>query len=673
MASPISLKRPSDHVEEERDGGGDVNTPAPSATSSEKPLSKRQKSIAAAQEIKRLEKEIKDRQIVEEKAKTNGEKVHTESDSTITDAMSMASPDLLKLPSDHVEVERDGGGDVNTPAPSATSSEKPLSKRQKSVAAAQETKRQEKEIKDRQRAEEKAKRNGEKEEKRKVREAQSKAKEEERNQREKVREAQLKAKEDERRKKEKSQLRLNSFFVQNATAGSPSLKGQNSRTERRNPISSINEGEHPKSRSASPKPQDPQPSEYERLFKPFFWHLHTIPAPGSRMLRDRDGLKHAQINIDEQLNASEDAKLSIRPFDSLESLHIHTHKNLSRGIQHNAVKDLLARIHGTCQNPIDLTGLGSGAVDKATALLTAIPVKYLKFAEDVRPPYVGTYTKVLDLRARSKLRRNPFKRILPMDYDYDSEAEWEEPGEGEDLDSEGEEEVGDDEEEDEMKGFLDDEEAGDAQRRLVTGDLQPLSTGICWENSQHAHHSNNQDQGLDLQFFRLEMICGERGNPSHAEKFLTVLETFKLPIDPYSTVYWQTRSQISQAQSACHTTMDPPRAPLTNISRSNNLRTIPSTAEALKAPFATTEISMPPNPSKAPKRLIGPDAFDDFKKAVAGSDLTKTGLVEILKKQFPKQSKDAIKDTLGLIAERVGGREAEKRWVLKASYSMASS
>ncbi|KAL9616345.1 MAG: hypothetical protein Q9204_008584 [Flavoplaca sp. TL-2023a] len=57
--------------------------------------------------------------------------------------------------------------------------------------------------------------------------------------------------------------------------------------------------------------------------------------------------------------------------------------------------------------------------------------------------------------------------------------------------------------------------------------------------------------------------------------------------------------------------------------------------------------------------------MEDFKRAVDGSDLTKAGLIEILKKQFPKQSKDAIKDTLGMIAERTGSKEKDKRWVIK--------
>ena len=33
--------------------------------------------------------------------------------------------------------------------------------------------------------------------------------------------------------------------------------------------------------------------------------------------------------------------------------------------------------------------------------------------------------------------------------------------------------------------------------------------------------------------------------------------------------------------------------------------------------------------------------------------------------RFPKASKDAIKDTLGLVAQRVGIKEADKVWVLR--------
>lgn len=156
-----------------------------------------------------------------------------------TFTITMASPNPLKRPFDHTHVQLGGGGpqedtqrsewqsehleassstdhphpplldqvqvteaneshlplavctgpapeDPNIPAVSSTSSVKPPSKRQKLAQAEQETKRKEKEVKDRQRAEEKAKKDGEKEAKRKSREAQIKAKEEEKVRREKA-------------------------------------------------------------------------------------------------------------------------------------------------------------------------------------------------------------------------------------------------------------------------------------------------------------------------------------------------------------------------------------------------------------------------------------------------------------------------------------------------------
>lgn len=438
----------------------------------------------------------------------------------------------------------------------------------------------------------------------------------------------------------KSQLRLNSFFVQKSSAASPKSNGQSPKSSRRSSISTLNDGVISRGRSASPKPPKMQPLEYERLFPPFYVQAHTTLAPETRFSRDEDGLKYARNKIDEELQASEDTRLSIGAFNPFELLHISAHQQSSRSRQRNTVKDLLARIHGTSGNPIDLTGSRSKAVDKPTALLAAIPVKYLSFSEDVRPPYIGTYTKASDSRTCSKLRRNPFTRSLPTDYDYDSEAEWEEPGEGEDLGSEGEEEVGEDDEEDEMDGFLDDDEAGDgnrmvnAKRRIVVSDLEPHSIGICWETSTHGYHSKKEDRGLDLEPFRLEMISGKPGLMNPAKAILTGVETFELPIDPYSTTYWQPRPrEVSQAQWVIHTPMDPPRIPLTHISRPNNVKNAPSMSETLKVPTARSELLMPAKPSRAPKRLIAVDILEAFKNAVAGSDLTKAGLVEVLKKQ----------------------------------------
>lgn len=75
--------------------------------------------------------------------------------------------------------------------------------------------------------------------------------------------------------------------------------------------------------------------------------------------------------------------------------------------------------------------------------------------------------------------------------------------------------------------------------------------------------------------------------------------------------------------------MDPPRIPLKTINRVNGRvedtavpRFIPNPANSALA-----------GPSKPPRRLIAADLMITFKAAIQGSELTKAGLVEVLKKQ----------------------------------------
>lgn len=56
--------------------------------------------------------------------------------------------------------------------------------------------------------------------------------------------------------------------------------------------------------------------------------------------------------------------------------------------------------------------------------------------------------------------------------------------------------------------------------------------------------------------------------------------------------------------------------------------------------------------------------MENFKREIQGSDLSKLGLIEVLKKKFPKQTGAAIKGTLEMVARRVGSKEVDKRWVL---------
>lgn len=274
-----------------------------------------------------------------------------------------------------------------------------------------------------------------------------------------------------------------------------------------------------RSRSTSVSDRKPLQSDYERSFPPFFLQSHTGLAPYSRFSRDEEGLETIRSTIDESMGTIEERQHSLQqapPFDAATLLPLPAHKKTRRKPYRKTVREIVARINGSVDHPIDLTGLKSEAsAEKPAHWLRAISTKYLKFAEDVRPPYIGTYSKLPAASTISKLCRNPFTRALPQtNYDYDSEAEWEEPGEGEDLDSEGEEELGEDEDGDEMDGFLDDEDAGDVggvagnRRRLVIGDLEPVSTGLCWDDCQGGGKSEDRPSTIDLRPFSLEIILG---------------------------------------------------------------------------------------------------------------------------------------------------------------------
>jgi hypothetical protein len=104
----------------------------------------------------------------------------------------------------------------------------------------------------------------------------------------------------------------------------------------------------------------------------------------------------------------------------------------------------------------------------------------------------------------TKLARNPFRRDLPnTNYDYDSEAEWVEDEDAEDLKSEDEEEEAEDDDED-MDKFLDDEndETTSSRRLVVQGDLEPVSTGLCWEDRKR------RNSHVKMMPYRMEIIIG---------------------------------------------------------------------------------------------------------------------------------------------------------------------
>jgi len=257
--------------------------------------------------------------------------------------------------------------------------------------------------------------------------------------------------------------------------------------------------------------------DYEKLFPSFFVKAHTRLALWNRFSQDEGVKGDTSVKLDRFLGQDDSSSVAnttsaLRTEFDLKLLNTHLRRRQSRRGAQLPVKEIVARLNGTAKNPIDLTDPAAHqVVQNPIHMLKAIPTKFLKFAEDVRPPYIGTYTKVSEGNITTKLSRNPFVRALPStDYDYDSEAEWEEPEEGEDLDSEGEEEVEEDDGED-MEGFLDDRDADEVKkRRPIIGDLEPTCTGLCWEDSQlRVHRFGTTGHPLDLTPFRLDIILGK--------------------------------------------------------------------------------------------------------------------------------------------------------------------
>ena len=263
---------------------------------------------------------------------------------------------------------------------------------------------------------------------------------------------------------------------------------------------------------ADPKPPSPQKAQkkdltdYERYFLPFQLPSRSILAPYNRFMDDPTVLAAARARLD-KLAEGEESK---REGPQLQIFKSALSPRWGRGMEIPSIKEVVERINSSSDHPIDLTQDSKAKPEDPMESLKQIPMKYLLFPEDVRPPYYGTYTKPCSQREATKLSRNPFARELPgCDYDYDSEAEWEEPEEGEDIGSEGEDDL-EEEEDDDMEGFLDDEDDPQLKRRLISGDLVPVSTGLCWEDTRGVSRLNDGSGAISTEFneFKMGFLLG---------------------------------------------------------------------------------------------------------------------------------------------------------------------
>ncbi|KAI9662618.1 MAG: chromatin assembly factor-I (CAF-I) p90 subunit [Bathelium mastoideum] len=502
-------------------------------------------------------------------------------------------------------------------------------------ALEKEQKKIEKEVKDRERAEQKAK----KEEEKRIRDEVRRQKNEEKEAKNMEKELEKQRKEEARSKEERKQLRVSNFFIKSSTPKASLDTAPSKDAPGENMIATGPQKENKEPLVQPLTPQKERLSDYRRAFLPFQPPSYTTVAPITK-----SGAPSAErarkLDELEALLGSEQSEAIDLDLPDLKT-RFSTSESSMESVVNISVRDIIAQIEGTSSNPIDLTsGQEPSLLQNPVKLLETVSMKHIEFHDHVRHSYRGTYTKITSPQAFRKIARRPFTRLRQdTDYDYDSEVDWEEPGEGEDLDSEGEEDAESVDGSDDMEGFLDDEGAADgarSKRKPVSGDLEPVSTGLCWEDKDRKLHRSTRDEhSADFREYRMALLIDTTG-----------------PIDPLSTDYWAPAPTPPALLDPSHPTMQPPRLPL--ASRPTNTL-IPSSH-----PAGAAAPAKPP----APKRLLEGDDLAQFKAFVQGASAPKRELLDQLRERFPRAAKAVLRDTLNECAARVGAREAEKRWVV---------
>lgn len=323
-------------------------------------------------------------------------------------------------------------------------------------------------------ADEKAAREAEKEKKRKEKEAEAERKKAETEK--KKAEADKKKAEIERKKREKeeeaerkqrAQPKIGSFFTKQPSTTAP-------KEPRRFdlPVG-----------VRSPSPAAQERNEYQRIAQEFFVKENVTLASNKFALSPAS--QAAKVTVLDEFVAGSREPIEIKSCDPCQTLRLQNGVAQPRGKMYSSVRGLLSSPDGLQTSPVDLTTESQNVrIQNAQQALKRIPLKHLKFYEDVRPAYYGTVTSVESLASLRKLAKNPIAKDLPLNYDYDSEAEWVdngEEGEADDVSLLDEEDV-EEEDGEAMDDFLDDSEDVGRGPRMVTGTMEPESSGVCFED-----------------------------------------------------------------------------------------------------------------------------------------------------------------------------------------------
>ncbi|KAK2002205.1 hypothetical protein LX36DRAFT_283272 [Colletotrichum falcatum] len=517
--------------------------------------------------------------------------------------------------------------DVNisssNPSPSnPTPSANQPAKRKRRTAAEKEAEEKEKAQKKKEREEKKEAKQAEKAKA----DAEKQAKQDEKRRKKEEEERKI---QEEKERKERAQPKLLSFFKPPATP-------------KKDPAPAIVKTESPgKAAAAAAASGSPAPavkkeemSHYEKMFRPFYVHS-TVRMAKNPFDMDRETQEAKTRILAEYFNGKREPA-QVGKFDPVDVFQLPC-RPAERGRIYPPVRYTVEKMLKLTQ---DAHGVSDedrkAAVKEAADALRHIPIKHLRFYQDVRPAYRGTVTLRPYQAGKSGMRRLARKPTLrdqlPVNYEHDSEAEWE--SEGEDVDIEDEDDEDLDDGDGDMDGFLDDTDDNGPARFVSANGLEPESTGLCWEDRKRM--GPNRTMYEHRMEFILETLDHHSG------------------IDPFSTKYWEPEPRPKPKSAG-----QPPKEK--------------AAAESLKPSDAFKAISG----SKAgglqslPKKMLEKNNLQELKKVIeANPKIAKGGLIDLsyVALAHAKVSRNEIKEAIAAVAEKVGGKGHAGSWTIKPGF-----
>lgn len=204
-------------------------------------------------------------------------------------------------------------------------------------------------------------------------------------------------------------------------------------------------------------------------------------------------------------------------------------------------------IESSAKKPINrasevLQCLNLGSINEAKGKFQNVPLKYLKFYENRKPAYFGTFSYTYDdIEDNVNLALNPCEKIklkseaVVIDYDYYSDINEEdeegEEGEGEDLNSDDEDDEDDDGDggSSDIEEFLDENDSKNSTTSKVIGPLVAVVR----------HFEQTFDDEND-----------EFGDYFKTLKWEPASDTLKFPIDPFKDYWTPEKPKIIEQQAA---------------------------------------------------------------------------------------------------------------------------